>query len=255
MNFIINSPLEQFTTRVYFGLSSGLINLDTITLTSFSIYSIAVVALILGFSILNDNNTNILPTRWSLAFESLYFTVEKMVSEQIGGLEGRLLFPFMFSLFMYILIANVVSLVPYSYAINAQLIWTIGLSVAIWFGCTLTGLANHGAKFFGLFLPSGTNLPLVPVLVIIELLSYMARALSLGLRLGSNILAGHLLLVILAGLILNFISISIFTFALGILPLSILLGIVALESAIAFIQAIVFTILTCSYIKDAIHLH
>jgi len=83
----------------------------------------------------------------------------------------------------------------------------------------------------------------------------MARALSLGLRLGSNILAGHLLLVILAGLILNFISISIFTFALGILPLSILLGIVALESAIAFIQAIVFTILTCSYIKDAIHLH
>lgn len=120
---------------------------------------------------------------------------------------------------------------------------------------TILGFYNFKLGYFGLFVPAGTLLPLVPVLVIIELLSYTARSVSLGLRLGSNILAGHLLLVILGGLIFDFMSSGAIFFVLGFLPLALVLGIMCLECAIALIQAYVFCILACSYTKEAIYLH
>ena len=117
------------------------------------------------------------------------------------------------------------------------------------------GFANHNLEYFGLFVPSGCSLPLGPLLVLIEGISNLARSVSLGLRLGANILSGHLLLTILCGLIFDFMSSSIILFFIGFIPLAVVLGIVALEFAIAAIQAYVFCILTCSYIKDAVYLH
>lgn len=178
-----------------------------------------------------------------------------MVKSQIGN-KGNKYFPLIYSLFIFILFSNLISMIPYNFAINAQLIFTISLSITIWIGLTILGLIKHKFEYFGLFIPSGTSLPLVPFLVIIEIISNIARSISLGLRLGANILSGHLLLTILCGLIFDFIISSSFIIAiLGFIPLIIILGIVSLEFAIAAIQAYVFCVLTCSYIKDAIYLH
>lgn len=111
-------------------------------------------------------------------------------------------------------------MIPYSFALSAHLVFIISLSIVIWLGNTILGLYKHGWVFFSLFVPAGTPLPLVPLLVIIETLSYFARAISLGLRLGSNILAGHLLMVILAGLLFNFMLINLFTLVFGFVPLA-----------------------------------
>ena len=144
---------------------------------------------------------------------------------------------------------------PYSFASTSHFILTFSLSFTVVLGATFLGFQRHGLKFFSLFVPAGCPLALAPLLVLIELLSYIARAISLGLRLSANVLSGHLLLAILGTLIFNLMSISLITFILGFIPIIALLAIVALEFAIAIIQSYVFTILTSSYLKDAVYLH
>ncbi|KAL2311840.1 cytochrome b [Schizosaccharomyces pombe] len=146
-------------------------------------------------------------------------------------------------------------LIPYGYATTAQLIFTLGLSISILIGATILGLQQHKAKFFGLFLPSGTPTPLIPLLVLIEFVSYIARGLSLGIRLGANIIAGHLTMSILGGLIFTFMGLNFITFVIGFLPITVLVAISLLEFGIAFIQAYVFAILTCGFINDSLNLH
>ncbi|GMM39092.1 F1F0 ATP synthase subunit A (mitochondrion) [Saccharomycopsis crataegensis] len=160
-----------------------------------------------------------------------------MVRSQMGGVYGGFYFPFIYTLFIFVLVANLISMVPYSFALASHLVFIVSLN------------------FFGFFVPEGTPLPLVPVLVLIELLSYTARAISLGLRLSANILSGHLLLSILSGLTLTLMSVSIITFVLGFLPLAGILAIVCLEYAISMIQAYVLSVLTAGYLKDALYLH
>ena len=177
-----------------------------------------------------------------------------MVKSQIGA-RGGYYFPLIFTLFNFILIANLISMIPYSFAISAQLIAIISLSLTLWLGVTLIGLANHGLGFFALFVPTGTPLPLVPVLVLIETLSYSSRAISLGLRLSANVLSGHLLMLILGSLIFNLMGTSIIGFIGGFIPMAGVIAIVILEFAISMIQSYVFCILFSGYIKDAIYLH
>ncbi len=253
-NIIINSPLEQFEINTYISLTSSFVDISWLSLTNFSIYSIIVFSLAIGLHTLTINNNGIIPSRWSIGIESLYSTIQNMVYNQIG-ISGQYYFPLIYVLFIFILISNLFSLIPYNFAIMSHLVFTVSLSSILWLGVTILGFYNYKSLYFGLFVPAGTSLPLVPVLVIIELLSYIARSISLGLRLGSNILAGHLLLVILGGLIFDFMSSGIIFFIIGFLPLGLVLGIMCLECAIALIQAYVFTILACSYIKDAIYLH
>jgi F-type H+-transporting ATPase subunit a len=161
----------------------------------------------------------------------------------------------MYTLFLFILINNLIGLVPYSFATTSHFVLTFALSFSIVLGATILGLRKHNIKFFALFVPAGCPLALLPLLVIIEFISYIARNVSLGLRLAANILSGHMLLNILSGFTYNIMTSGILFFILGLLPLSFIIVFSGLELAIAFIQAQVFVVLSCSYIKDAIYLH
>lgn len=144
---------------------------------------------------------------------------------------------------------------PYSFASTSHFILTFSLSFTIVLGATILGFQKHGFKFFSLFVPSGCPIGLLPLLVLIEFISYLARAVSLGLRLAANVLSGHMLLNILSGFIYNIMTSGVIFFILGLIPLAFVIGICGLELGIAFIQAQVFVVLTSSYIKDSLYLH
>lgn len=251
----IFSPLDQFELRDFISIGGSVIDVSFLSFSNFSLYIVASLAIFGIFTNFSNKGNLLIGNRWQVANIAIYDTIEQIVSGQITGNKSGLYFPIIYSLFIAILITNLLSIIPYSFAIIAHLVWVIALSISFWFGVTIIGLTRHGLGFFALFVPSGTPLALVPVLVLIELLSYCARAISLGLRLSANTLSGHLLLAILASLIIGLMSVSIITFVLGFIPVIGLLAIVCLEFAIAMIQAYVFAILACGYLKDALYLH
>jgi F-type H+-transporting ATPase subunit a len=146
-------------------------------------------------------------------------------------------------------------MIPYSFASTSHFILTFSLSFTIVLGATILGFQKHGFEFFSLLVPAGCPLALLPLLVLIEFISYISRNVSLGLRLGANIMSGHMLLSILAGFTFNIMSSGIIFFFLGLIPLAFIIAFSGLELAIAVIQAQVFVVLTCSYIKDGLDLH
>lgn len=255
MNYIINSPLDQFNIQTFLGFVSPFFDLSALSITTFTLYTVIVLFVILGLNLLTDNNEKIIGSRWFVSQEALYDTVLNMVKSQIGGVYGGYYFPFIYTLFIFVFVANLISMIPYSFALASHLVFIVSLSISIWLGATIIAVYYHKLDFFGFFVPEGTPLPLVPVLVLIELLSYAARAISLGLRLSANVLSGHLLLSILSGLTLTLMSVSIITFVLGFLPLAGIFAIVCLEYAISMIQAYVLSVLTAGYLKDALYLH
>ena len=175
-----------------------------------------------------------------------------MVREQLGK---EIYLPFIYSLFFYILIVNLIGNIPYSYTITTSVIVTIGFSFTILTGVSILGLYIHKIHFFSYFVPSGTPLILVPLLVIIETVSYLARALSLGIRLFANMVAGHSLLKILSTFLYQMFSSSYIFALLTLIPFTLFLALCGLEIAVSIIQAYVFVLLVMSYIKDAIYLH
>lgn len=174
---------------------------------------------------------------------------------QINEKKGQIYFPFIYSLFIFILVNNLVSMVPYSFASTSHFILTFSLSFTIVLGATILGFNKHGTEFFSLFVPAGCPLGLLPLLVLIEFISYLSRNVSLGLRLAANVLSGHMLLSILSGFTYNIMTSGIIFFILGLLPLAFIIAFSGLEIGIAFIQAQVFVVLSCSYIKDCLDLH
>jgi F-type H+-transporting ATPase subunit a len=187
--------------------------------------------------------------------ESIYATVYSIVINQINANKGQMFFPLISSLFIFILINNLVGMVPYSFAPTSHFIITFSISFTVVIGATILGFQIHALKFFSLFVPSGCPLGLLPLLVLIEFISYLSRSVSLGLRLGANILSGHMLLNILAGFTYNIMSKGLLYFFLGLVPLLFILAFSGLEIGIAFIQAQVFVVLSASYIKDSLDLH
>jgi F-type H+-transporting ATPase subunit a len=175
-----------------------------------------------------------------------------MVREQLGK---EIYLPFIYSLFFFILISNLIGNIPYSYTITTSVIVTIGLSFTILTGVTILGLYIHRLHFFSYFVPSGTPLALVPLLVLIETVSYLARALSLGIRLFANMVAGHSLLKILSTFLYQMFSSSFIIAIFTLIPFIFFLALCGLEVAVSIIQAYVFVLLVISYIKDAIYLH
>src|SRR5437764_12878740 len=164
-------------------------------------------------------------------------------------------FPLISGLFIYILINNLIGMIPYSFASTSHFILTFSISFTIVLGATILGFQQHGLAFFSLFVPAGCPLSLLPLLVLIEFISYLARNISLGLILAANILSGHMLLNILSGFTYNIMSSGLIFFILGLLPLAFIIAFSGLELGIAFIQSQVFVVLSCSYIKDALELH
>lgn len=261
---VLSSPLEQFETTNFISLVAPILGDFVISLTNVGLYSLLVLGLGIGYHILSisgspsvkdkEVNQRIVPNNWSLSLESSYATLHNLVKEQIGSV-NEIYLPFIYSLFWFIVLANLVGNVPYSFAFTSSAIVAMGLSVMIFLGVTVLGLMRHRIHFFSFFVPAGTPLALVPLLVLIELISYFARAFSLGVRLFANIVAGHTLLKILSGFLYPALTSGVLLFFVTLLPMAIFIALVGLEIAVSLIQAYVFTILTCSYLKDAIELH
>ena len=251
---IYPSPLEQFEVLSLVGLNAPLFGYLNFTLTNLALYTILVLFLVIGLHYLANNNLKLIPNNWSIALESSYASINSMVRDQIGSL-NEVYLPFIYSLFFFILIANLTGNVPYSYTITTSIIVTLSLSFTILIAVTILGLKIHNLKFFSYFIPSGTPLALVPLLVLIELLSYSARAFSLGIRLFANLCAGHTLLKILSTFLYQMFSSSLIVAVLTLIPFTLFIALIGLELAVSFIQSYVFVILTCSYIRDAIEIH
>lgn len=249
------SPLSQFEIRDLLSIDTPILGNLHVSITNIGFYlTIGAIFLIL-ISLLGTNYNKLVSNNWSISLESLYATIHSIVINQINPKAGQIYFPFIYTLFVFILINNLIGMVPYSFASTSHFVLTFSLSFTIVLGATILGFQKHGLKFFSLLVPAGCPLPLLPLLVLIEFISYISRNVSLGLRLGANIMSGHMLLSILSGFTYNIMTSGLLFFFLGLIPLTFIIAFSGLELAIAVIQAQVFVVLTCSYIKDGLDLH
>jgi len=252
---LITTPLDQFEIRDLISIGMPILGNMYISLTNISFYLIISFLILLNFSLISNNLNRLVSNSWSISQESIYATIHSIVVNQINEKRGQLYFPFIYGLFMFILINNLIGMVPYSFASTSHFILTFALSFTIVLGATILGFSEHGIKFFSLLVPAGCPLALLPLLVIIEFISYLTRNISLGLRLAANIFSGHMLLNILSWFTYNIMNSGFIYFFLAFLPLAFIIAFSGLELGIAFIQAQVFVVLSCSYIKDALDLH
>lgn len=253
--FITKNPLEQFEIKELISLYFFVINNVSLSLTNLSLYLLLSTILLIVINFIKLNNNKVIADKWVIIQESIYDTVYKIVINQIDKNKGEIYFPIIYILFIFILINNLFGMIPYSFASTSHFILAFSLSFSIVIGATILGLEKHKLKFFSLFVPAGCPLGLLPVLVLIEFISYLARNISLGLRLAANVLSGHMLLSILSGFTYNLMTSKFLYIIISLLPLTFVIAFSGLELAIAFIQSQVFIVLSCSYIKDAIYLH
>ena len=251
----IASPLDQFEIRNLLSLDAPILGNLHISLTNIGLYLTIGTFLALSLSVLATNYNRVVSNSWSISQETLYATIHSIVTSQINEKKGQIYFPFIYTIFIFILINNLIGMVPYSFASTSHFILTFSLSFTVVLGATILGFQKHGLEFFSLLVPAGCPLALLPLLVLIEFISYLARNVSLGLRLAANVLSGHMLLNILAGFTYNIMTSGFFFFFLGLIPLAFIIAFSGLELGIAFIQAQVFVVLSSSYIKDALDLH
>ena len=184
----ITSPLDQFEIRNLLSLDAPVLANLHLSLTNIGLYLTMAGIIIFGLSVLTTNYNKVVSNNWSISQETIYATVHSIVTNQINPNKGQIYFPFMYTLFIFILINNLIGLVPYSFASTSHFVLTFSLSFTIVLGATFLGFQKHGLEFFSLLVPAGCPLALLPLLVIIEFISYLARNISLGLRLAANIL-------------------------------------------------------------------
>ena len=251
----VRSPLDQFEIRILFSIFAPILGNLYFTFTNITLYLTSSALVTTLLSLLATNYNKIVAHRWSINIESIYATVHSIVINQINNKNGQKYYPFMYCLFLLILVNNLIGMIPYSFASTSHFILTFFLSFSIVLGSTILGFTLHNIKFFSLFVPSGCPLALLPLLVLIEFISFLARNVSLGLRLAANILSGHMLLNILSDFTYKIMETNIVYFFVGILPLGFIIAFSALELGIAFIQSQVFVVLSSSYIKDSLELH
>jgi len=254
MTEILN-PLSQFEITDLLALDTPLIGNMHLSITNIGFYLITGLIFILILNLLSTNYNRLVSNNWSISQETLFATIHSIVVNQINPRKGQVYFPFIYGLFIFILINNLIGLVPYSFASTSHFVLTFSLSFTIVLGATILGFSKHGLEFFSLLVPAGCPLGLLPLLVLIEFISYLSRNISLGLRLGANIMSGHMLLNILSGFTYNIMTSGIIFFLMGLIPLAFIIAFSGLEIAIALIQAQVFVVLSCSYIKDGLDLH
>jgi len=250
----ILSPLEQFEVVPLLSIMIPVLGSFVLAVTNLTLYCLLTVGLVVGLHVVGNNNHRLVPSRWSLAIESAVASISGMVRDQIGS-RYEIYTPFIYSLFMFILLANLNGNIPYGYTVTTSGVAALGLSVFVFIAVTILGLWLHGVHFFSFFVPEGTPLPLAPMLVLIETVSYLARAASLGVRLFSNMTAGHTLLKILATFLTKLFGAGLVIAVVTLIPFAIFVALIGLELAVSLIQSYVFCVLTCSYLKDAIQLH
>lgn len=256
MKLVIFSPLEQFQIFPIFSVSLGGLNFSLTNSCTIFFLGLLSFFFILDFLLYKKKNFAFLPLKWQGLIEIFYEAIASLLIKDVVGKKGEGFFPYIFCLFLFIVIANLIGLIPYSFTVTSQLIVTFSMAFFIFLGINIICIKFHKLHFFSLFLPSGSSLILGFVLIPIEVVSYFVRPISLSVRLFANMMAGHTLLKVIAGFAWNMMAFgkNVIFFA-HFLPLFILVVVMGLELGVALIQAYVFTILTCIYLNDSINLH
>ena len=239
-----HSPLEQFEIIPYLHIKIN--NLD-LSFTNSSVTMVLTVVIITTFLTVSVKTRSLIPNRMQIMSEMAYNFIAQLLNDTVGN-EGKQYFPFVFAIFMFVLIGNMVGMIPYSFTFTSHIIVTFALAFVVFIGVTILGLIKHRLRFFSFFVIPGLPWYMLPLLIPIEIISYLSRPISLSVRLFANMLAGHTLLKVFAGFVVT-LGLA------GILPLVFVVALTGLEILIAFLQAYVFAILTCLYINDALHLH
>jgi F-type H+-transporting ATPase subunit a len=243
-----HSPLEQFEVHHILPIEIG--GLD-VSFTNSSLWMAIAVALVYALVMVGSRHGSMVPGRLQALVEMSYEFIGDMIGSTVGK-DGRKYFSFIFTLFMFILFGNVLGMIPGSFTYTSHIIVTFSMAIFVVTAVTIIGLVRHGTHFFSFFAPSGCPIYVMPLLVPIEVMSYLIRPISLSVRLFVNMMAGHIMLKTFAGFI---IALGSYYLVPGIAPLALTVALSGLELAIAFLQAYVFTVLTCIYLQDAIHLH
>lgn len=246
------SVFEQFEIIRIFPLH--LFGNFDISITNSTIFMLVAVGFYYFLFKTNVENGLLVPGRWQSVLEIVYETIHGVIKDNIGN-SGAHYFPFIFTLFLFLALMNMFGIVPYTFTPTAHVAVTFGMSLSIFLGVTILGFVKHKSDFLSMFMPAGSPLGLAPFLVIIEFVSHTAKAVSLGVRLAANIIAGHLLFSILSGFTWTMLTTGGLLAVASIFPMLIILFITVLEMAVALIQAYVFCLLTTIYINDSIHLH
>ena len=240
----LDDPLHQFEISRLVRAEIG--GLD-VSFTNSSAFMVVAVVLITAFLTMSMQGRAMVPGRWQSLAELSYGFIANMIRENVGS-EGRRYFPFVFSLFMFILFCNILGLLPYSFTVTSHIIITFAMAISVFVAVTIIGFVKHGLGFCGFFLPHGVPWYIAPVLIPVEILSYLVRPVSLSLRLFANMMAGHTMLKVFASFV---VALGIF----GVFPFAVVFALTGLELVVAFLQAYVFTILTCVYLNDALNMH
>jgi F-type H+-transporting ATPase subunit a len=242
---VAGSPLEQFTIKPIVPLNLGSLDVSFSNSAAFMAMAVIMTVLVMVWGM---RRQSMVPGRLQSVAEILFEFVSGMLKENVGE-EGRRYLPFVFSLFMFVLLGNLLGMIPYGFTYTSHIVVTFGLAVIVFVAVTVIGLLRHGLHFFSLFVPAGAPWWLLPILVPIEIISYLSRPISLSVRLFANMLAGHTMMKVFAGFViaLGFLG--------GWLPLALIVALTGFEIGVAILQAYVFSLLTCIYLKDAVHLH
>tara|TARA_B100000686_G_scaffold315339_1_gene362204 strand:- start:8 stop:742 length:735 start_codon:yes stop_codon:yes gene_type:complete len=240
------NPMHQFEVyRIGPEISIGPLDLS---FTNASLYMVISAFAILLTLFLGTQKKLIIPSKIQLIAEMSYTFVAKMINDTAGS-NARPFFPFIFTLFMFVLFCNMIGMLPYSFTVTSHIIVTFVLAAIVFVGVTIIGFIKHGIKYLELFVPKGVPIILLPLIVIIEIISYLSRPVSLSVRLFANMMAGHTMLKVFGGFVISLGLLG------GWLPLGFSVALTGLEILVAFLQAYVFAILTCIYLNDALNLH
>ena len=244
-------PIHQFNINNYFTI--GHIGGHTIYFTNSSAYMLVSVAVIWLLAIRGMKGRQLVPGRFQSIAELSYEFVATMIRSNVGQ-DGMKFFPFVYSIFMFILVANVISIIPYTFSVTSQIIITATFALLVFFTVLIYGFYKNGLKFFKIFVPAGIPIYILPLVVAIEIVSFLSRPLSHSVRLFANMLAGHITLKVFGGFVaLLGTSLGAIGWLGGVVPLAMTIALTALELLVAFLQAYVFAILTCIYLNDAFH--
>ena len=240
------NPMHQF--NVYKIGPEIKINGIDISFTNASLFMLISGIFISLFLLLGTKDRKIVPGKFQLISEMLYNFISKMISDTAGK-KAKHYFSFIFSLFIFVLFCNMVGMLPYSFTVTGHIIVTLAFAMFIFIGVTILGFVIHGFKYLKIFVPSGVPMVLLPIIMIIEIISYLSRPVSLSVRLFANMMAGHTMLKVFGGFVISLGLVA------GWLPLTFSVALTGLEILVAFLQAYVFAILTCIYLNDALNLH
>lgn len=242
---MLHSPLVQFNIKKLVELK--LMGFD-ISFTNSAAYMLIAGILVSTYFYLAFYRSKLVPSRLQISAEILYNLITDMLNQNVGE-KGYKFIPIIFTLFIFILFCNLLGMIPYGFTVTSHIIITFALAILVFLMVTIIGFMKHGLHFLTLFLPHGTPLWLAPLMIIIELFAYLAKPISLSLRLAANMMAGHILLKVIASFA---VSLMIY---LKFLPIPLMVILIGFEIFVAMLQAYIFTILACVYLNDAINLH